>query len=379
MMSSDVSVETPNFHSFLENIKKHMSSWEKYSFDEITITKLDFGHSSDVYKITANPDNISIIYRIFKIRDHGYTLDKDHVKKCNFSFKMMSDLKIGPNLYEANEEFRLEEYFDSRPIKSFEINIPETRRKLAVQLGYLNSIKVTDGEYFTEKIGFFDKFFNPERLANYNRLCDLKDGNDDERVEFEKLKYLSSDQELNWVKGLMAQGNLVFSHNDIWCGNILFLKNTNDVMFIDYELVGYNFLGYDIGKLLLETVYERKDDSPEFKIILGHFPVEKDIEDFLRYYNIGYNYGKDVLDINSIDITQLENKLYSSNDEKQTKINELKKLTMIGMLLSCFYMTYTGVLVGKAITAMDFVQFAIDSHKLYLNFKIKLDEYYNIK
>lgn len=45
---------------------------------------------------------------------------------------------------------------------------------------------------------------------------------------------------------------IVFAHNDLLLGNILFDENEDKVIFIDYEYAGYNFQAYDIGNHFAE-------------------------------------------------------------------------------------------------------------------------------
>jgi ethanolamine kinase len=45
---------------------------------------------------------------------------------------------------------------------------------------------------------------------------------------------------------------IVFSHNDLLASNIIYDKNQDSVLFIDYEYSSYNYRGFDIGNHFCE-------------------------------------------------------------------------------------------------------------------------------
>lgn len=45
---------------------------------------------------------------------------------------------------------------------------------------------------------------------------------------------------------------VVFAHNDLLLGNILYDRYKNKVIFIDYEYADYNYQAYDIGNHFAE-------------------------------------------------------------------------------------------------------------------------------
>lgn len=78
---------------------------------------------------------------------------------------------------------------------------------------------------------------------------------------------------------------LVLSHNDLHAGNIM-IKNNNlsSITVIDYEYSFYNFLGFDISSLFLESCFDLgHKDYPFFKKIMNfHCLFEKE-EVFFRF------------------------------------------------------------------------------------------------
>lgn len=49
---------------------------------------------------------------------------------------------------------------------------------------------------------------------------------------------------------------VVFAHNDLLLGNVIYTEETDSMSFIDYEYAGYNYQAYDIGNHFAEFVGE---------------------------------------------------------------------------------------------------------------------------
>lgn len=47
---------------------------------------------------------------------------------------------------------------------------------------------------------------------------------------------------------------VVFAHNDLLLGNVVYSEKTNSVTFIDYEYAGYNYQAFDIGNHFAEFI-----------------------------------------------------------------------------------------------------------------------------
>jgi len=202
--------------------------------------------------------------------------------------------------------------------------------------------------------------------------------------ELEQMKEVVSkttDEELKFLIDSSSKFENVFSHNDIWTGNILFKEN-GEVVFCDYEVMDYNFKGYDIGKLLLEVLYERHPTDPEFDLKdFKYFPTEEEVDDFIRYYFITY-YGKNeskkvisnVLDENEFKTHWDDLSNYYSKEEITKMMNELKEEVRVGIMQAGYYQFFLGMRIGKSIefSRMDFIRFAYESFRCYEEFKKRL-------
>lgn len=48
------------------------------------------------------------------------------------------------------------------------------------------------------------------------------------------------------------QSPIVFAHNDLLLGNVIYTESSNRVTFIDYEYAHYNYQAFDIGNHFTE-------------------------------------------------------------------------------------------------------------------------------
>lgn len=78
---------------------------------------------------------------------------------------------------------------------------------------------------------------------------------------------------------------VVFCHNDLLAGNIMYDEKNNYVCFIDYEYGSYNFRGYDIGNHFCEqTIIYNVEEYPHFIIDPSLYPSEENQRIFFSSY-----------------------------------------------------------------------------------------------
>lgn len=93
--------------------------------------------------------------------------------------------------------------------------------------------------------------------------------------------------ELKFLKGLLQSFDspVVFCHNDLLAGNIMYDDKTQHICFIDYEYGAYNFRGYDIGNHFCErSIQYNVEEYPHFKIDPSNYPKDDEKKIFLTSY-----------------------------------------------------------------------------------------------
>ena len=112
------------------NCKKHIQSWVDIPNENFDIRRLS-GMSNEVYKVNlkdteSDVEPKAILYRIFLTEINDKELEST-------IFNSMSEKGFGPKLFFRNTEYRIESFFEGRPLTIFEMRNP-CFMKLAAQL-----------------------------------------------------------------------------------------------------------------------------------------------------------------------------------------------------------------------------------------------------
>eukprot|EP01119_Soliformovum_irregulare_P021979 TRINITY_DN7417_c0_g1_i1.p1 TRINITY_DN7417_c0_g1~~TRINITY_DN7417_c0_g1_i1.p1 ORF type:complete len:323 (-),score=72.51 TRINITY_DN7417_c0_g1_i1:104-1072(-) len=318
--------------------------------------------SRQSYRVTCSAPDIrphEIVLR--SLAKHGMTSSE----KEAIAFKAMSDARLGPSLLASNGEWRAEEYIPSRVMKCTEINQEPYRRNLAIKLGLLHGLpcphpKDNDGYIYRAMNSYL------EQCRRANTITDK--WTQDQKKMIEETDAVFSTEEQEFVSKIIAPFPLVTSHNDVWVGNILIKNDSSDVVFLDYEVIDYNFAGYDIGKLMLEVLYERDPKKPMYNFLpFDLLPSDDDIRAFIRYY-LAARDGSITIDSDDAQIEEAATRIQSASIE--TLLKEVK----IGIMVAGYYSALLGqaCAVGLPPSDFDFVKFAHDGGRAYFYIKKQL-------
>ena len=284
-------------------------------------------------------------------------------------FQKLGDIGWGPKCYHRENNLRIEQYFDSNVITCRQINYPPIRQRLVTKLAQLHNL---EGLINKEKKGFITKLLEggiTMQMCKKNLELDIY--TEDEQKIVNEFKQAVSDDEVDFLKKLIEKYPLVFGHNDIWSGNILLLKNKEDIVFVDYEMMDYNFRGYDLGKLILETLYERHHANSSYKFLgIENLPTEEEIMEYVKLYLIGKHEIQFQPNKTSDELLKTH---FSSDLDAKEAIQQLYEEVQVGMLMSGYYSMVLGMRVGKnAGFDLDFFQFALHGLIIYKEFKKRL-------
>jgi len=220
---------------------------------------------------------------------------------------------------------------------------------------------------------------SPDFIKAVKDNCNLSNIYTEDEAKFiEAFKSLSIHDETEFVGSILSQLDLVTSHNDIWSGNILVTKDLSDVLLIDYEMVAYNFQGFDIGRLVLETMFYRPDSKLNFDYVEENYPSEGDITDFLRYYQVSYKGNltkeEEIKIIQDDELLQdFENKLFALKSDYNDAIAKLQKQVIIGLMVTGYRIALICMMIGKnPAYGMDFIKAAKDGYNVYFKYKKQL-------
>ena len=204
-------------------------------------------------------------------------------------FGLLAEKGLGPQLYGVFLDGRLEEYIPSRSLTTSELNnsaISQCCARIMASFHTLNlPIRKTPGRLFEETQGFLAATLKSMTAVPYSS---------DRAERVSKLLAYNLPNEVNFMWSLLAnvKSPIVFCHNDLSAGNILYVENnTSDtgtqwrLQPIDFEYSFYNYRGFDIGNHFCEWCYDYNVESaPYFKATLSSYPTEEEQINFIRAY-----------------------------------------------------------------------------------------------
>eukprot|EP01084_Bolivina_argentea_P098799 177585_1 len=104
---------------------------------------------------------------------------------------------------------------------------------------------------------------------------------------------------------IIQQSDLVFTHGDLLGGNILYLTDTKEIKFVDFEYGAYNYRAFDFANHFCE--YAGFDCDWK-----RHFPNRDHIKEFINNYIETLCNGKDINE-NIINLFNKQNGFNNNN------------------------------------------------------------------
>lgn len=145
-------------------------------------------------------------------------------------------------------------------------------------------------------------FEGHERLADVNKVLDHFDW------YFE-----------NVIKKHNLNEKLIFQHNDLLNGNIVYDKTTEKLNLIDFEYNGFGFFCTEIYNILLESTYDYNDDHKGgFIQSLDVLPSADKIKQLIKYHLFFTRYGEKYMTQEDTEANLAE----VEKDENMQKIND---------------------------------------------------------
>lgn len=214
---------------------------------------------------TSHNENDIVLVRIYGNKTDLLIDRKAEVR----NIKTLSALGLAPKLYAVFENGLIYQYFpgDTLNIETvLDIKIwPLVAKQMAkmhrVELGK----EVQKDPMVWDKIEQFLSLL-PEKFSTevkHNRFVSSFGSVTKLRIEFERLKS-------HLIK---TESPIVFAHNDLLLGNVIFNKDEGTISFIDYEYASYNYQAFDIANhfnefvgLSIEDIDYQRYPSKDFQL-----------------------------------------------------------------------------------------------------------------
>ena len=213
-------------------------------------------------------------------------------------FETFSDQGIGPKCYFQNENYRLEESYDSRPITIFEMRNPVFLNQIIEKTFKINYNEVlksklleAGGGKFPTQVEILRNEWLPKLFEKYQYFYDMITVEEyKEAMHLVKSTYMREDV-YDYIDGLSYQmqddpEKLVVCHNDIQENNVLSMKNNAaKLAIIDYEYTSFGNREYDLANIFCELLMDNAHPYfPYIELYTENALKREEYEAYSKFY-----------------------------------------------------------------------------------------------
>lgn len=273
-------------------------SWKTARLQDFEMEHIRGGLSNTLYKCSLS-DKTKLHEaepRTVLIRFYGQIIHEnpDTVLTDSVIFSLLAEKRMGPRLHGVFTGGRVEEYVPSRVLSCKELHDTDISLACARKMAQFHKLTMP---IVKEPLWLFDTMtrYLDEALSNmsFREECDVK------RAKLERLMSFGLATELSSLKSILQKvpSPVVFCHNDLQEGNILFVEDCSgcgdsswQLQPIDFEYASYNYRGFDMGNHFCEWCYDYKyTQPPYFSAKLDNFPTREQQLSFIRAYLAEYH------------------------------------------------------------------------------------------
>ncbi|CAO1346148.1 unnamed protein product [Diamesa tonsa] len=206
-------------------------------------------------------------------------------------FTLLSERRLGPKLHGIFPGGRIEQYIPARALITAELSDDKISMKIAEKMSEIHTLEIPVSKEPEWLFNTINRWLNNvESIFNNNKTNNNDDDGKEsitENVLALKLRQIDFKKEAEWLRRLIEDLNypVVFSHNDLQEGNILFHNAEPELMIIDFEYCAYNYRGFDIANHFLEWTFDYTNEQfPFFYHKKSHYPTETQKDKFITVY-----------------------------------------------------------------------------------------------
>eukprot|EP01105_Mastigella_eilhardi_P004212 TRINITY_DN1559_c0_g1_i3.p1 TRINITY_DN1559_c0_g1~~TRINITY_DN1559_c0_g1_i3.p1 ORF type:complete len:766 (-),score=187.23 TRINITY_DN1559_c0_g1_i3:860-3133(-) len=277
-----------------EQCTKLVKGWESLQVSDITVKVVTGGLTNKLYKVSltqsaadriavtlsAAPEDAQlsvvphhVLLRIYGIGTEVYLdREKEHV-----IFRHFSETGLGPYLHGFFPGGRVEEFLELQDLSTTDLRVLHTA--IAQQLA---NVHLLDMAELPHTPVVFEKLHNWYKAAVSTSFDDPA-----KAAMVEALNLPALQDEIAEVEGalLKLHSPVLFCHNDLIGGNIMYNDASKRICFIDFEYGSYNHRGFDFGNHFCEwSLYYRLDEWPHFRLDPASYPTLQQQRDFATTY-----------------------------------------------------------------------------------------------
>ncbi|XP_011182741.2 choline/ethanolamine kinase isoform X2 [Zeugodacus cucurbitae] len=225
-------------------------------------------------------------------------------------FALLSERNFGPKLYGIFPGGRLEQYLNARALLTRELAVPKISEKIAEKMAEIHTLDIPMSKEPEWLWNCMERW-----LKTSNSILTRTDWGDKTPL-VDMVRSFDFRKEKAWLQSVINEGNynVVFCHNDMQEGNILYSNSNNsdktsgasicldnaedvlqtqytqirndeepDLQIIDFEYCAYNYRAFDLANHFIEWTFDYSNPAaPYYYHHKQHYPS---LEQRQRFYS----------------------------------------------------------------------------------------------
>lgn len=253
-----------------------IAEWAHVLDDELCVTQVSGGITNLLLKVSvkvSEDEDNSVTVRIF-----GPNTDAVIDRKREFqAICFLSDAGFGAKLLGVFRNGMVQSFIDARTLTPSEMTTPRLAALIAKEVRRLHEVNIPGSK-------------NAQLWTDLSKLLDkastLSFEDNTKQQRYASISFKKLGEEIQALKDIsdLLKAPIVFAHNDLLSGNLMYSDAEDKLYLIDFEYGSYNFRGYDIGNHFAEYA--------GFECNYTLYPDKETQYHFFRHYLSAENPGK---------------------------------------------------------------------------------------
>lgn len=265
----DPSLPHPLLHSKARDVCRALiEEWADIKDDELSVSQVSGGITNLLLKVSIKgsaSENDSVTLRIYGPNTEEVIDRKRELQAIRF----LSDAGFGAKLIGVFHNGMVQSFIYAKTLTSPEMTTPNLAAVIAKEMRRLHGMLVPGPK-------------NAQLWADLSKLLEkastLSFEDDAKQKKYLSISFKQLQEEIQALKDISDKliSPVVFAHNDLLSGNLMYNDDEDKLYLIDFEYSTYNFRGYDIGNHFAEY--------PGFEGDYSLYPDKERQYHFFRHY-----------------------------------------------------------------------------------------------
>ncbi|XP_047312422.1 probable ethanolamine kinase isoform X2 [Impatiens glandulifera] len=249
----------------VELLKDLFKKWTKLDDSHFSAEKVAGGITNLLLKVTVmeeNGDEVMMTVRLYGPNTE-YVINREREL---LAIGYLSAAGFGAKLLGVFGNGMVQSFIDARTLTPLDMRKPELAAEIAKQLNRFHKVEIP-GPKESQLWNDVLKFLNKASSLSF-------DDNETKQKAYDTISFDEVSAEVTQLKELTENlhAPVVFSHNDLLSGNLMFNDQEEKLYIIDFEYGSYSYRGFDIGNHFNEyagydcdySLYPSKDEQYHF-------------------------------------------------------------------------------------------------------------------